>query len=297
GVILYHMLTGQYPYDITGSTLEVLQNIQKADPIRPRQLIRKFDPDVEAILLAALAKDPAQRYQSAADLHSDIENWLQGRPIRVRSISTMYLLRKIITRHRYTSTVAALLLLIVLSFSYVSFDLYVSAKKAKKESDAIGQQWAAQAAKQTSTSRQMTFNFVLFAWYTGRDKKAKEIAANFLKRGSKEYVAAEFLLNPAPIDKKEPLFRQALSDQYPWFVDFILGEYHLKTGNYKAALEDFQHSYQAIQQLPQNDRSNVDRWLVTQLRSRLDELNALNKPSEGNTIPEKAGKPATESVQ
>jgi hypothetical protein len=88
------------------------------------------------------------------------------------------------------------------------------------------------------------------------------------------------LLNPAPLDKKEPLFRQALLDQYPWFVDFIVGEYYLKTGNYKAALETFKRSYQAIQQLPEGDRSNVDGWLVTQLRSRLDELNALNKPPE-----------------
>lgn len=88
GVILYHLLTGNYPYDVSGSTLEVLQNIQKSEPVRPRQIIRKFDADVEAILLTSLAKERAQRYQSTADLQSDIENWLQGRPIRVRSIST-----------------------------------------------------------------------------------------------------------------------------------------------------------------------------------------------------------------
>ena len=95
GVMLYRMLTGQYPYEVGGSTLEALQNIQKADPVRPRQLDRKFDSDVEAILLTALAKDPAERYQSTAELQSDTQNWLEGRPIRVKSISTLYLLRKI----------------------------------------------------------------------------------------------------------------------------------------------------------------------------------------------------------
>ncbi|MHC4433978.1 MAG: protein kinase domain-containing protein, partial [Planctomycetota bacterium] len=90
GVMLYHMLTGQYPYEVSGSTLEALQNIQKADPVRPRQINRKFDSDVEAILLTALAKDPAERYQSAAELQSDIQHWLEGSPIRVKSISTMY---------------------------------------------------------------------------------------------------------------------------------------------------------------------------------------------------------------
>jgi serine/threonine protein kinase len=290
GVILYHLLTGQYPYDITGSTLEVLQNIQKADPIRPRQLIRKFDPDVEAILLAALAKDPAQRYQSAADLHSDIENWLQGRPIRVRSISTMYLLRKIIARHRYTSTVAALLLLIVIGFSYVSFDLYVSAKKAKKESDAIGQQWAAQAAKYLSTTRQVVFTLFLRAWHDGHNTEAKWIL-NFLSKGSKEYTAAQFLLNPDPLDKKEPPFRQDLSGQYLWFVDFILGEYQLKTGDHNAALEAYQRSYQTIQQLSPDNQSGVDRWLAARLQARLEELNAADNP------PKKVDKSDSENVK
>jgi len=301
GVILYFLLTGQYPYDVTGSTLEVLQNIQKAEPTRPRQINRKFDPDVEAILLAALAKEPAQRYQSAADLLIDIENWLQGRPIRVRSISTMYLLSKIITRHRYTSTVVALLVLIVLGFSLVAFDVYITAKKAQKETETFANQLSAEAALYLSAYRQMTFNYVLFAWYTGRDKQAQATASSYLSRGSKEYKAAEFLLNPAPLDKKEPAFRQALSDQYPWFVDFILGEYHLKTGNHKAALEAFQHSYEAIRQLPQSDRSNVDGWIITQIRNRLGELsgygglrpdeNALNKP------PEKVDKPESENIQ
>ena len=277
GVILYFLLTGQYPYDVTGSTLDVLQNIQKAEPARPRQINRKFDPDVETILLAALAKDPTSRYQSAADLLSDIENWLQGRPIRVRSISTMYLLRKIIARHRYTSTVVALLILIFLGFSFVAFDLYITAKKAQKESETTANHWSEEAARQSLMSRQMTFNFFLLAWQTGRDKQV-QIAFSCLSRSSKEYKAAEFLLNPAGLDKKEPAFRQALSDQYSWFVYFIVGEYQLKTGNHKAALEAFQHSYEAIQQLPQSERSEVDGWLVTQLRNRLGELNTLNKP-------------------
>ncbi len=44
GVMLYHMLTGRYPYDVSGSTLEAIQNIQNADPVRPRQIDR---PDCE----------------------------------------------------------------------------------------------------------------------------------------------------------------------------------------------------------------------------------------------------------
>jgi len=254
GVILYHMLTGKYPYDVTGTILEVLQNIQSAVPIRPRQIIRKFDSDVEAILLSALAKERAERYQSAAELQSDVENWLQGRPIRVRSISTMYLLRKIIARHRYTSTVAGLLLLIVLSFSYVSFDLYVTAKKAQQESESTAEQLSVESARNLAFVRQVTFKLFMQAWNDGRNKEAEAIASH-LADGSKEKKGAMFLLNPKPLAEKEADFRKGLSDEYSWFADFIVGEHYLKAGNRKEAIGAYQRSCQAIQQFSQRNQS------------------------------------------
>jgi serine/threonine protein kinase len=293
GVILYHMLTGQYPYDITGSTLEVLQNIQKAEPTRPRQINRKFDPDVEAILLAALAKDPARRYQSAADLHGDIENWLQGRPIRVRSISTMYLLRKIIARHRYTSTVVALLLLIVLGFSLVTLDLYVTARKAQQEAEANAQQLTSEVAKSIISSRQITplcFVYILQAWHDGRNKDAYAMGL-YLKDGSKEKKAAFFLLDPVPLAKKEARFVEALSAEYAWFADFIIAEHYLKDGNRQQALEAYQRSYKAIEQLSQDRRQPGDWFVIDRVKARIYELTTAVKP------PEKVDKSESENVQ
>ena len=293
GVILYHLLTGQYPYDITGTTLEVLQNIQKAEPTRPRQIDRKFDPDVEAILLAALAKDPAQRYQSVAELYADIDNWLEGRPVCVRSISTLYLLRKIIARHRYTSTVAALLLLIVLGFSLVSFDLYITAKKAQKELETTANDLTIEAKETLASFRRMTslcFTYILQAWRDGRNKDAFAMS-RYLNDGSKEKKAAFFLLDPAPLAKKETDFVKALSGGYVWFADFIVAEHYLKDENRQRALEAYQRSYQAIEQLSQSSRSAGDRLLMDQVRARLYELNAADKPSE------KVGNPDTKSVQ
>jgi serine/threonine protein kinase len=285
GVILYYILTGQYPYDVSGSTLEVLQNIQKAEPIRPRQIIRKFNSDVEAILLAALAKERAERYQSAADLQSDIENWLERRPIHVRSVSTFYLLRKIIARHRYTSTIAALLLLIVLGFSYVSFDFYITTKNAKKESDTITKQWATQAAKHLLTVQQMAFTRFLEVWHKGLSSQKQRMAnyptyVDSLSDGSREKKATKFLLNPKSLAEKEAEFRGELSDEYTWFADFIIGEHHLKNSNRQEAIAAYQRSYAAIYQMPPGEQLRVDRWLAAWLVSRLDELNAAYMPAE-----------------
>jgi tetratricopeptide (TPR) repeat protein len=287
GIILYHMLTGQYPYEVTGSTLQVLQNIQKTDPVRPRQIIRKFDSDVEAILLTALEKDPAKRYQSTAELKSDIENWLNGRPIRVKSISTTYLLRKIIARHRYTSTVAALLLLIIIGFAYVSFDLYLTAKKSQRETEDYARQLTNQIARGRALERQSAFNMFLEAWRQNNISRAG-LVFGYMSEGSKEKKAARFLADSSPVADKESDFRRSISDEDSWFAEFIIGESHLKNGSRKEALEAFKRSYEAVGQSLRADKSGADGWIYEQLEKRLEDLSSADKSAEAD-VKTKAG--------
>jgi len=277
------MLTGQYPYDVTGSTLEVLQNVQKAEPVRPRQIIRKFDSDVEAVLLTALAKEPAERYQSVAELQSDIENWLCGRPIRIRSVSTLYLLRKVISRHRYTSSVAALLLLIILGFAFVSFNLYVRAEKAKQDTEIVAQQWQVEAVRTLNIARQVAFRSFLQAWGQGRNEGAIPVLG-FLSKGSKEEKAAKFLLNPHSLAEKEADFRQSFSSEESWFADLVIGEIHLKNGNRKEALEAYQRSYETIRQLSQTGQPFAERLLVDCVVNRLRELGSNDEHKKSDAI-------------
>jgi hypothetical protein len=281
GIILYRMLTGEYPYDVTGSTLEVLKNIQQSDPVRPRQIIRKFDSDIEAILLTALEKEPDKRYHSAADLRSDIENWMNGRPIRVRSISTMYLVRKIITRHRYTSTVAALLLLIILAFAYVSFDLYLQAKKAQRESEAIAAEWAKAADSNLGLARELAFSFFLQYLEQGRSDLASWTRV-FLTGGSKEKKGANFLLNPAALAEKEKDFRQSIPKQYEWFADFVIGEHYLRDGNKTEALKAYKRSFEAVRQQYKDGLLGTDSWLAGQVRDRLERFDTANSIIDNN---------------
>jgi len=287
GIILYHMLTGQYPYEVTGSTLQVLQNIQKTDPVRPRQIIRKFDSDVEAILLTALEKEPAKRYQSTAELKSDIENWLNGRPIRVKSISTMYLLRKIIARHRYTSAVAALLLLIIIGFAYVSFDLYLTAKKAQRETEDYAGQLTNQIARSRALERGSAFTMFLDAWRQNNISRAG-LVFGYMSEGSKEKKAARFLADPSPVADKESDFRRSISDEDNWFAEFIIGESHLKGGSRKEALEAFRRSYEAAGRSSQVDKLGADGWILEQLEKRLQDLNSADKSAE-EEVKTKAG--------
>jgi len=165
GVILYKVFTDSFPYDITGSTLTILQNIQAAEPARPSAIVKNLNSEVEAIVLKALAKEPALRYQSAAELQADISNWLEGLPISAKADSSIYILRKLLIRHRYAAAVAGLVLLIILGFSFFSFDRYIVANKALKKSEATSERLASETAKYHRVAQGAYLTFFLQAWY------------------------------------------------------------------------------------------------------------------------------------
>lgn len=75
GVILYEMLTGVTPFDDLASTSLALQHIIQPPP-SPRSLNPRLSAETEAVLLKALSKDPAERYQTGAALMDALEQAL-----------------------------------------------------------------------------------------------------------------------------------------------------------------------------------------------------------------------------
>ena len=124
GVILYQLLTGRLPHDMSGPALEILHRIAEQDVPRPRQIRSKTHPatqtqgdassskilstttlgsidrDLESLLLKCLERQPSRRYESAAALAHDLQNYLNGDPLTARPATTAYFLRKRITKHR-----------------------------------------------------------------------------------------------------------------------------------------------------------------------------------------------------
>ena len=97
GVILYELLVGGRPYDISQSGLaEALRIIceQRPRPLRhfwtgPAHL----DADLVTIVSKALEKEVDRRYASVANFNHDIDNYLKSRPIAARPQSAAYRLR------------------------------------------------------------------------------------------------------------------------------------------------------------------------------------------------------------
>jgi hypothetical protein len=99
GAILYELLTGRPPFR-AATPLDTLLQVLERDPERPRAVNPAADPDLEAVCLKCLARDPQQRYASAADLAADLERWLHGEPLSVRPLRLASLLR-LWVRHNF----------------------------------------------------------------------------------------------------------------------------------------------------------------------------------------------------
>ena len=100
GVILYQLLAGRLPYDISPKLHEGLRTIQEEDPTPLSSINRNYRGDVETIVAKALEKDKARRYASAADLASDVQRYLTDAPIVARPASAMYKIEKFARRHK-----------------------------------------------------------------------------------------------------------------------------------------------------------------------------------------------------
>jgi WD40 repeat protein/tRNA A-37 threonylcarbamoyl transferase component Bud32 len=107
GVILFQMLTGTFPYDVTGSMHEVLDRIIHTPPVHPGAYRRDLDNEVETIILKCLSKERERRYQTAGELARDIGHYLSNEAIEAKRDSTLYILRKYLRRHRFPVAAAA----------------------------------------------------------------------------------------------------------------------------------------------------------------------------------------------
>ncbi|MGE3172088.1 MAG: protein kinase [Planctomycetota bacterium] len=83
GLVLYELVTGRpaYPED---SRERVFAAIGRGRFVRPRRLQPTVPPELEKVILVAMAWQPARRFATAAAMADDLERYLQGEPVRAR---------------------------------------------------------------------------------------------------------------------------------------------------------------------------------------------------------------------
>ncbi|MCK6486680.1 MAG: serine/threonine protein kinase [Phycisphaerae bacterium] len=135
GVVLYQMLTGQYPYPVAGAMADVLRHIAEAPPTPPSRGWKSelgvtqranhpvragqcpIDDELQTIVLKCLSKERERRYQSAGELGRDVERYLRREPIEAKRDSTWYVLRKHLGRHRGPVAAAAAFVVLLAAFA------------------------------------------------------------------------------------------------------------------------------------------------------------------------------------
>ncbi len=73
GCVLYEMLTGRQPFEGDNPVAVAYQHVHDA-PTPPSSLEPSVPPSLEAVVLRAMEKDPAARYQSVADMTAALED-------------------------------------------------------------------------------------------------------------------------------------------------------------------------------------------------------------------------------
>jgi non-specific serine/threonine protein kinase/serine/threonine-protein kinase len=220
GVMLYELLAGVLPFDPRELRQarfdEVLRRIREQEPPRPSTRVQKagaestatartrrtevpalrreLKGDLDWIVMKALEKDRARRYETSSALAQDIQRFLHHEPVRARPPSAAYRARRFVRRHR-VGVAAASLLLVALVLGVVGTTVgLVRARRAE-----------AQAQEEAATARRVSeFLVRLFEVSDPGEARGNTVTAReILDRGAQK-IRAEL--------KDEPVVQARLMD-------------------------------------------------------------------------------------
>ncbi len=290
GAVLYQLLTGKRPFQGDDATPFVLhQQITEEEPPRPSTAItdhahvdgsdqtsevafrpgtavgeirRQLSGDLDNICLMALRKEPDRRYESAAQLAADIQNYLGNRPVNARPATWGYRTAKFIARNRVATAISTLAVLVLISMaSFYTVNLRAERDKAQLEarksaqisgflSDLFDVSDPENSLGETITARELL------------DRGAREVEYGLAEQPGVQADMREEIGNVyrklGLYDQSEPLIRKSLEQRRELFGNVhqdvaeslaSLGWLLVDQGKYEEAAETFSMSREIYQKL------------------------------------------------
>ncbi|MCZ7604544.1 MAG: protein kinase [Planctomycetota bacterium] len=114
GAVLYEIVTGEAPYQ--GKTAkQVLSSVLSEEPRRIPDVSPDAPPELAALVMRALQRNPDDRFQSARDLADEVQAFRDGRMVSTYRYSAFELLTRFVARNRAAVAVTVLALLVLVA--------------------------------------------------------------------------------------------------------------------------------------------------------------------------------------
>ena len=183
GVLLYELLTGRTPFDaeeLMASGLDAMRRtIREQEPACPStrvstmlgadvatvakhrrsdvpKLVHQLRGDLDLIVMKAIEKDRARRYESADGLARDIERHIKDEPVLARRPSTLYRIQKSVQRNRLAYAAATVVVMALLAGLCMSVWALMRERDARLQAEA--ERHKAVAARNLATPRHLETN-------------------------------------------------------------------------------------------------------------------------------------------
>jgi eukaryotic-like serine/threonine-protein kinase len=179
GVLLYELLTGKTPFDqqelLQSGIDEMRRTLREKEPQRPStrlttlrgteleataehrhteppRLISLLKGDLDWIVMKALEKDRARRYETANGLAMDVQRYLDNEPVDARPPSRFYHFQKLVRRNK--ATVAAVLAVIMALVIGIGLSTWLLLKERVARQRAVAAEQQANRLRQQAEDRQ-----------------------------------------------------------------------------------------------------------------------------------------------
>jgi serine/threonine-protein kinase len=308
GVVLYELLTGRLPYRVAATTPErMVRAVCESVPLPPSTVLGRgreasapaggrLEKDLDAIVLAALAKEPARRYRSVEALAEDLRRQRSGLPVRARPPSRLYGAIKFVRRHRAGVAAAVLAAAsLILGLAGTAWQAAVAARerdRARQEAVKAGEvkefvlDLFAVSDPNTAHGESATARELLDR---GTVRLRTELAGQPEVQAEMMSVAGEIYRLLGLYDRARPLLeralalrREALGEVHPEVVSSLglLAALSHATGDYEEAEQLYRRALELERRLHGAEHPGVARWLnglseVARARGRYDEAESL----------------------
>ncbi len=264
GVLLYKLLTGTSPFVIPSMRLtDIERAICEKDPPLPShalgsdvsaeafgiteargvsasRLRRTLRGDLDNIVIMAMRKEPERRYSSSQQMASDIQRFLDGKPIMARRDTMSYRTAKFVRRHWLPVTAGMSALFLILAFATTT---YVQSLRIAAERDRVAEQRGLAEREQARAEEVSSFLINLFKLSDPEENRGNQVTAReLLDSGAKRLRAGL---------QNQPETKAALLS--------TVGAVYDSLGQYQDALPILNESLQLQPQ--SNDRSRLNTLL------------------------------------